>query len=95
MQKLIELKKDESVLVSSIPEKYLKPDYVYIPIKKEDKLLVNPLEKVKIGSDVSTTSISPISGIVKSLKKMSSFDDALYYLEIENYFEEQNFRNIF
>ena len=49
MQKLIELKKDESVLVSSIPEKYLKPDYVYIPIKKEDKLLVSPHEKVKIG----------------------------------------------
>ena len=92
MQKLIELKKDESILVSSIPEKYLKPDYVYIPIKKEDKLLVNPLEKVKIGSDVSTTSISPISGIVKSLKKMSSFDDALYYLEIENDFEEQRIK---
>ena len=92
MQKLIELKKDESILVSSIPEKYLKPDYVYIPIKKEDKLLVNPHEKVKIGSDVSTTSISPISGIVKSLKKMSSFDDALYYLEIENDFEEQRIK---
>ena len=89
MQKLIELKKDEEILVSSKPGKYLKPDYVYIPFKKEDKLLVKPNEKVKIGSNITTSSISPISGAVRSLKKMMSFNNALYYLEIENDFEEQ------
>ena len=89
MQKLIELKKDEEILVSSKPGKYLKPDYVYIPVKKEDKLLVKPNEKVKIGSNITTSSISPISGVVRSLKKMMSFKNALYYLEIENDFEEQ------
>ena len=89
MQKLIELKKDEEILVSSKPGKYLKPDYVYIPVKKEDKLLVKPNEKVKIGSNITTSSISPVSGVVRSLKKMMSFNNALYYLEIENDFEEQ------
>lgn len=89
MQKLIELKGEEGLLVSSKTEKYLKPDYVYIPVKKEDKLLVSPNEKVKIGSHITTSSISPISGVVRNLKKMVSFNNALYYLEIENDFEEQ------
>ena len=91
MRKLIELKKDESILVSSQVEKFLKPDFVYLPVDKNSKFLVQKEDSVKIGDVlVSNGLLSSTSGIVKQIKKMDSWDDSSYFLEIENDFLESS-----
>lgn len=90
MQKLIELKKDENILVSSKLESFLKPDYVYLPVLKNNTILVHKNDFVKIGDEVITGMLSPVSGVVSGLKKLNSLQDADYYLEIANDFEERN-----
>ena len=87
MQKLIELKKDENILVSSKLESFLKPDYVYLPVLKNNTILVHKNDFVKIGDEVITGMLSPVSGVVSGLKKLNSLQDADYYLEIANDFE--------
>lgn len=92
MQKLIELEKDDNVLVSSKVESFLRPDTVYLPIFN-NKILVKPNDLVKIGDEVIEGVLSPISGVVKNLKKLSTLDGYIYCLEIINDFEERN-RNV-
>lgn len=92
MQKLIELKKEDNVLVSSKVENFLKPDAVYLPIFN-NKILVNQNDKVKIGDEVIEGVLAPISGVVKNLKKFSALNGNIYCLEIINDFEERN-RNV-
>ncbi len=93
MEKLIELTKDDSILVSSKIEKYLKPDKVYLPVN-QNKILVNPKTLVKIGDEVIENVLSPISGIVQGLKKLTSYDETGYFLEIINNYEERSKNNI-
>ena len=88
MQKFIELRRDENILVSSKLETFLQPDFVYLPIKKK-KILVHQNDYVKIGDEVIDNTLSPISGKVLGLKKMNSFDGNDYYLEIANDYEER------
>lgn len=45
-------KKDETILVSSKPESFLKPDFIYIPIHKGEQILVYPNSKVQIGDEI-------------------------------------------
>ncbi len=94
MQKLIELQKDENILVSSKIEQYLKPDFLYLPVK-ENVLNVHKNEEVLIGSNVLPQSISPISGYVRKLVKMDSLVNSEYYLEIENDFKEKRKKETF
>ena len=49
MQKLIELKKDENILVSSTISNFLSPDYLYLAIKNDSEILVSKKTSVKIG----------------------------------------------
>lgn len=89
MHKLIELKKDETILVSSQIEKYLKPDFVYLPVDKNSKFLVRKEDKVKIGDELVVSGLtSSASGIVKQIKKLDSLEEVPYFLEIENDFLE-------
>lgn len=91
MQKLIELEKDEAILVSSQVESFLKPDFVYLPVLGDDQIKVYQNSKVDIGSQlfVRSSTLCSVSGIVRQIKKMDSWDDASYYLEVENDFEER------
>lgn len=90
MQKLIELKPEESILVSSQLESFLKPDYVYLPFSENQVLLASKNEEIKIGDEVASGVLSPISGVLKGLKKMNSLSSNAYYLEIANDFEERS-----
>ena len=90
MQKLIELQKEENILVSSQLESFLKPDTVYLPVYKDKTILVHKGDFLKIGDEVVRGMLSPVSGYVQSLKKMKSLHHADYYLEIINNFEERN-----
>lgn len=96
MQKLIEIKKDETILVSSHAESFLKPDFVYIPIHKGEQILVHPNDKVQIGDEILKSKeekvFSPVSGIVRKAVKYHSLKAVDYYLEIENDFEERRKR---
>lgn len=91
MQKLITIKRDESILVSSKIESFLKPDYVYLPLLDEKGILVHLKNKVKIGDELEQHSsyLAPVSGVVRGLKKMHSLEHVTYYFEIENDFEER------
>lgn len=91
MQKLITIKKDESILVSSQVESFLKPDYVYLPLLNEDHILVRLKDKIKIGDALEQASsyLAPVSGVVRGLKKMTSLKNVSYFFEIENDFEER------
>ena len=96
MQKLIEIKKDETILVSSKPESFLKPDFIYIPIHKGEQILVYPNSKVQIGDEIlqfhDQKVLASVSGIVKRAVKKKSLQAVEYYLEIENDFEERRKR---
>lgn len=96
MQKLIEIKKDETILVSSKPESFLKPDFIYIPIHKGEQILVYPNSKVQIGDEIlqfhDQKVLASVSGIVKRAVKKKSLQAVEYYLEIENDFEESKKR---
>ena len=85
--KLIKIAEDETILVSSRVEKYLKPDVIYLPVASE--ILKNKSDYVKMGEEVLKGVKSPVSGVITSLKKMNSLKKAIYYLEIENDFEER------
>ena len=64
MQKLIELKKDENILVSSKLESFLKPDYVYDNLLNADMLIIRAsLEKSK------TTRMFDVSKFRNIIKK--------------------------
>ncbi len=92
MQKLIELKKDDSILVSSKIESFFEPDYVYLPINSDQTFKVKKNDFVKIGDillDGNTTSIASVSGQVKGLKKLKSIKGEGLFLEIANDFKEQ------
>lgn len=90
MQKLIELKKDETILVSSQVESFLRPDFVYLPIPSNEELVVYKNAPILIGDDISLSSsnLSSVSGIVRGIKKMSAYHFSGYFLEIENDFQE-------
>ena len=79
MQKLITIKKDESILVSSQVESFLKPDYVYLPLLNEDHILVRLKDKIKIGDALEQASsyLAPVSGVVRGLKKMTSLKNRI------------------
>ena len=91
MHKLIEIEKDETILVSSQVRSFLRPDFVYLPITSNEELLVYPNASVKIGDALSPTSsyFMPVSGIVRGVKKMHAYQSSGYFLEIENDFQER------
>lgn len=93
MQKLMEIKKDESILVSSKTESFLKPDMIYLPISSRDTFLVKKNDSVKIGDKITEQIFSPVSGVVQGLMKMNSLDESVAYLEILNDFEERRVKN--
>lgn len=92
MQKLIELEKDASIQVSSIIEKYEKPDYIYIPVENSSTIVTKVYDKVKIGTPLikvaSTVVTSPVSGIVQGIKIMNTLKGKMSAIEILNDFEE-------
>jgi len=93
MEKLIELNVDSNIVMSSKVLNIKNPEYVYIPILPNSKLLVSKSKKVKIGTPLITNGCdiftSPISGIVTDIKKVSTIDTEVDALEIKNDFEEQ------
>ncbi len=89
MQKLIEIEKDDSILVSSQVESFLRPDMVYLPISIHDQFLVKKNDLVRIGDEIVRNVFSPVSGVVHSLKKKNSLEGEKIFLEIENDFEER------
>lgn len=92
MQKLVELEKDASIQVSSMIHKYEKPDFIYIPVGIDQKLVTKLHEKVKIGSPLLRTSTtlvtSPVSGVVQNIKVMDTIVGKMNTIEILNDFEE-------
>ena len=99
MEKLIELYKKDDILVSSTVLSNNKPDYVYIPILENSKILVRRGEAVKIGSPIIKTNNkminSSVSGTVTSIKKVNTITNHLIdAIEIANDFEEKHVKEI-
>ncbi len=93
MEKLIELVKNENIVVSSKIISYDNPDTIYIPIAPKSTLLINLNEQIKIGTPLYKTKTyietSPISGIVSGLKKVNTLNGEETALEIHNDFQEK------
>lgn len=92
MEKLIELNIDSNIVVSSKVINIKNPEYVYIPILPNSKLLVSKSKKVKIGTPLISHNYeiftSPISGVITDIKKISTINSEEDALEIKNDFEE-------
>lgn len=94
MEKLIELNTDPNIIVSSKILNIKNPEYIYIPILSDSKLLVNKSKKIKIGTPLfsSNNSIitSPISGEIFNIKKIVTINGKIDAIEIKNNYEEAN-----
>ncbi len=93
MEKLIELVKNENIVVSSKIISYDNPDTIYIPIAKQASILIKKNEQIKIGTPLYKTNYyvetSPISGIISGLKAVNTIDGLKNALEIHNDFQEK------
>lgn len=87
MANLIELK-TQKILVSSSILKYDKPDYVYIPLLNDLDLKALNNTHVLIGDYITSSAISPVSGIITGIKKMNSLAGNINHLEIKNDYKE-------
>ncbi len=93
MEKLIELERDKTILVSSNIYNYDKPDKVYMPIDKEATILVGSNSEVKIGTPLYKTKkevvTSPISGKVEGILKVRVINEERDSIVILNDFQEK------
>ncbi len=93
MEKLIELAKDENIIVSSVITNFDKPACVYIPVSLNDTILVKINEQIKIGTPLIKTNntyiTSSISGIVTNVSEVNTYKGKTYALEIHNDYEEK------
>ena len=94
MRKLIKLKKDISIVFNTQITEFLNPDVIYLPIKKNYKLLVKGNEVVLKGQVVIENNlnkvISPISGVAVKIDKKNIDGVLTNCLVIENDFKEKN-----
>lgn len=94
MRELVKLKKDYNILFDSNLNIYLNPDYIYMPIKKNYKLLVkkgSPILKEQIIMENNLNKvISPISGTAVEIKTCLIGDDMGPCLVIANDFKEKS-----
>ena len=93
MQKLIELNINSDILVSSNILDFNLPDYIYIPILKDAKILVKKNDLVCIGTPIieypNNIVNSTISGKVNSIKKISTINGEVDAIEIINNYKEK------
>ncbi len=93
MEKLIELVKNENVIVSSKIITYDNPDTIYIPLKPVSTILIKQNEQIKIGTPLFKTKeyieTSPISGVISGLKKVNTLNGLANAIEIHNDFQEK------
>lgn len=94
MRRLIKLKKDISIVFNTQITEFLNPDEIYLPIKKNYKLLVKNNEPVLKGQIVIENNlnkvISPISGVVIGTCKKNVNGLLTNCLVIQNDFKEKN-----
>ncbi|MBQ6841025.1 MAG: 4Fe-4S binding protein [Bacilli bacterium] len=94
MRKLIKLKKDISIVFNTQITEFLNPDEVYLPIKKNYKLLVKKGEEILKGQIIIENNlnkvISPISGIIKDIEIKNVDGNKASCLVIQNDFKEKN-----
>ena len=92
MEKLIEINVDPDIIVSNKISNIRNPEYIYIPIMPNSKLLINKSKKVKIGTPLLSTQniiiTSPISGEINCIKKITTIDGEIDSIEIKNDYEE-------
>lgn len=93
MRKLIKLEKDKNMVFSSSLGEYLNPDYIYLPIKDNYKLLVKNQEYIYKGQTVMENNlnkiISPISGNVIGLMNRNYDKTSGKCLVIQNDYKEK------
>jgi Na+-translocating ferredoxin:NAD+ oxidoreductase RnfC subunit len=93
MRKLIKLKKDISIVFNTQITEFLNPDTIYLPIKANYKALVKPGDSILKGQIILENNlnkiISPVSGVVGNLKKMTTENGVEKCLVISNDFKEQ------
>ena len=98
MEKLIEINIDPDIIVSNKISNIRNPEYIYIPIMPNSKLLINKSKKVKIGTPLLSTKniiiTSPISGEINCIKKITTIDGEMDSIEIKNDYEEATIKEI-
>lgn len=94
MRKLIKLKKDISIVFNTQITEFLNPDVIYLPIKKNYKVLVKNGEIVFKGQVVIENNlnkvVSPISGIMMGITSKNVDGVMIDCIVIQNDFKEKN-----
>lgn len=94
MTKLVSLELDYKIKVSSRVHDFLNPNYVYFPLHNTAKLLIKDKEFVLKGqalfSDEDKMFFSSVSGKVAGIKRISTKNNILNYLVIENDYKEKS-----
>ncbi|NLA33142.1 MAG: hypothetical protein GX864_04315, partial [Mollicutes bacterium] len=93
--RLIKVKKDNSIKVSSSTVSLLDPDFCYIPVYNKYNVLVNIGDKVLkdqplLSAEFGKIVTSPISGVVKGVKNVLTVNGEVQALVIENDFKEKS-----
>ena len=88
--KLITLQKDYKMLLKDTITEYLSPNLVYLPIKDDFKLLVNPKDIIFKGQKIYDLKYSPISGNIIGIKELNNRK----YLVINNDFKEKKCKKV-
>lgn len=92
MQRLIEIPKDPTIMVSSQVLNFDKPDLVFIPITKEAKLLIKKSDDILLGTPLFKLAKkvikSPISGNIKGISDSITVNGPTKVLVIENNYKE-------
>jgi len=92
MQRLIEIPKDPTIMVSSQVLNFDKPDLVFIPITKEAKLLIKKSDDILLGTPLFKLAKkvikSPISGNIKGINDSITVNGPTKVLVIENNYKE-------
>lgn len=95
MEKLIELKTDENIVLSSKVLNIKNPEYIYIPILPNSKLHIKKAMNVQIGTPIISSKdfiTSPISGTVTNIKKIKTLNGEIDAIEIKNDYKESTIK---
>ncbi|MBE6161387.1 MAG: hypothetical protein E7158_04125 [Firmicutes bacterium] len=87
--KLVTLKKEYDLLLKDTITEYLNPNFVYLPIKEETKLKIDPKGYVHRGEELYDLQYSPISGKILGIRECYSTFGFSKFLVVGNDFKEK------
>jgi len=94
MKRLVSITKDPNIKVKSTITEFLSPDYIYLPIEKNDKLFIqkkNIQKNEVLFQQQEKVVSSPVSGTIeKIIPRKNYLEEEKTFLKIKNDFQEND-----